>query len=130
MQKKWAMFGIMASAALQGLGAAYIAYAGENPVAWVGIAICIFLAGFFPFAWLHQDRKQHGLRRSYWFDVGVVALGVIVIPLYLWRSRQRGERLLTQLAMFGTVFASTAVSLGSTLAALVIFAILFGLPKS
>ena len=46
----------------------------------------------FVFMWLHYDGLQVGYRRSALFNIGVVALGIVFIPVYLYRSRASGQR--------------------------------------
>lgn len=129
-RKTWAMLGIMTTAAMQGLLAAWLGHARQPVADAVTFGVFTFFAVLFPFAWLSEDRKERGLQRSYWFDVGVVSLAFIVIPAYLWRSRPRGRKLLAQLGMIGTLFASLVVSVCAAVVGLVATSFLYGLPQS
>ena len=46
----------------------------------------------FIFMWLHYDGLQVGYRRSALLNIGIVALGIVFIPVYLYRSRPPGAR--------------------------------------
>jgi hypothetical protein len=64
----------------------------------------------FIFMWLHYDGVEIGYRRSPLFNIGIVFLGLIFIPVYLYRSRLPGQRL-RMLAGFAIVlFLWIAVS--------------------
>ncbi len=39
------------------------------------------------FAWYRLDSTQIGYRRSPWLNVGVIALAIVVLPYYFFRSR-------------------------------------------
>jgi hypothetical protein len=58
------------------------------------------------FVWLRYDELQFGYRRSAWFNIGIVALAFVFIPLYLSRSRPSGSRLLAVLASLGLMALS------------------------
>lgn len=116
-----------ASAATGGLLVAWFAYAKPSALT-EGIITALF--GFFwmlfPFAWLLEDRKERGLPRSYWFNVGVVNLAGVVVPAYLWRSRPRGKKLLALLGLAGVLFAGLFIMLGSAIAAAIGFTLVHG----
>ncbi len=42
---------------------------------------------FLVFAWYHLDASERGYRRSPWLNVGVIALAVVALPYYFFRSR-------------------------------------------
>lgn len=116
-----------ASAAIGGLLVAWFAYA-KPPALTEGIITALF--GFFwmlfPFAWLLEDRKERGLPRSYWFNVGVVNLAGVVVPAYLWRSRPRGKKILALLGLAGVLFAGLFIMLSSAIAAAIGFTLVHG----
>ena len=88
------------------------------------IALWLFIALFFPFAWLAADRRAHGIDHSYTFDVSVVALSALVIPIYLWRSRHGARKFLALLGLLLIVIASFFIIVLCSVAA----AYAFGLP--
>lgn len=45
------------------------------------------LSVFLVFWWYWLDTVQHAFRRSPWLNVGVVALSLIALPCYFFRSR-------------------------------------------
>ena len=125
--KSGALLGMTASTAIGGLLVAWFAFA-KPPVLTEGImtALFSFFWMLFPFAWLLEDRKECGLPRSYWFNVGVVNLAGIVVPAYLWRSRPRGKKLLALLGLAGVLFAGLFIMLGSAIAATIGFTLVHG----
>lgn len=44
------------------------------------------------FMWLHYDALRVGYRRSPLLNIGIAALGIVFIPVYLYRSRSTGRR--------------------------------------
>ena len=52
------------------------------------IDIPFMLAGaFLLFLWFRLDSDERGYRRSPWINVGVIALAVVVLPYYFFRTR-------------------------------------------
>ena len=45
------------------------------------------------FWWLERDSVAYGFRRSALLNVGIVALAIVFLPVYLYRSRPQGKRL-------------------------------------
>ena len=69
------------------------------------------LQNFLPFYWYRLDSDLRAFARSRLMNIGVVGLGPLVIPVYLLRSRARGERLraLLRFAGFSLLLALAAV---------------------
>lgn len=42
---------------------------------------------FLLFAWYRLDAQMAGYRRSVWLDIGVIALAIVALPYYFFRSR-------------------------------------------
>jgi CDP-diglyceride synthetase len=57
------------------------------------------------FAWYKFDSDIRGYKRSPLLNVSVVALGLLVVPYYLIRSRERGHRLKAVISFIGYVLA-------------------------
>jgi hypothetical protein len=55
------------------------------------------------FWWLRYDSIAHNYRRSPWFNVGIVAIAVVFVPIYLIRSRPPGARIRAVLGFLGVV---------------------------
>ena len=55
----------------------------------------------FVFAWLHYDAPQWSYRRSPLLNVGIVAIALVFVPVYLIRSRPPGRRLRAILGFLG-----------------------------
>jgi hypothetical protein len=73
------------------------------------------------FWWVHNDSVARGVRRSPLLNVGIVALAVVFVPVYLFRSREPGARLKAILTFFGlfvgyVVVAVSAESIVTTVA--------------
>ena len=60
-------------------------YPGDQfpPTALAFTVVGIFLI----FAWYRLDSNQVGYRRSPWLNVGVIALAIVALPFYFFRSR-------------------------------------------
>ena len=66
-------------------------------VLWVSIISVSVLI----FGWVHLDAKERQYQKSKWLNVGVLALSLIFVPVYLFRSRPKGQKLR---ALAGYVF--------------------------
>ena len=58
-------------------------------VLWVSIISVSVLI----FGWVHFDAKERQYQKSKWLNVGVLALALIFVPVYLFRSRPKGQKL-------------------------------------
>jgi hypothetical protein len=122
-----AMLGMTATAATSGAVAAWLGLAKPGPLTeGIVTALFGFMSMLFPFAWLLEDRKERGLRRSYWFNVGVVAFASLVVPVYLWRSRPRGRKVLSLLGLVGVLFAALIVMIGSAIVTSIVLSPVYG----
>lgn len=124
------MYGFLGTSALHGAAEACLAYfAPTGSIApYVTLAVFMLLSMYFVFAWLQEDRRELQRPRSYLFNVGVVAFGFIVIPVYLWRSRPPGRKLKSVLGMFAAFIASLLVSLLPMVLGFLALSVAFGLP--
>lgn len=69
------------------------------PAWW--IVLSTFLSGFLPFYWYRLDSEARLFLPSRWMSTGMVALTPFVLPIYLLRTRPRGQRLRALLRYFG-----------------------------
>lgn len=60
------------------------------PVWWT--LLSAFLMSFLPYYWYRLDSEGRRFHRSRWMSTGVVAMTIIGMPIYLLRSRPRGQR--------------------------------------
>ncbi len=60
------------------------------PVWWT--VLSAFLMSFLPYYWYRLDSEGRRFYRSRWMSTGVVAMTIIGMPIYLVRSRPRGQR--------------------------------------
>lgn len=125
-----ALIGIFASHALLGLASAWLPVGvrtdGAMPVA--GIALVVFFAGYYPFAWVIHDRRERGLPRSGGFNLALASFTALVAPIYLWRSRPRGQRLLPLLGMAGVVAGAWLLMLAGLIVGFAIVALTMTFP--
>ncbi|HEY2345214.1 MAG TPA: hypothetical protein VGH80_04940 [Xanthomonadaceae bacterium] len=57
------------------------------------VVASFFLTLFLVFVWLRGDEQDYRYRRSAAMNIGIVALGLVFLPVYLIRSRPKGKRL-------------------------------------
>ena len=67
-------------------------------VLWVSIISVSMLI----FGWVHLDAKERQYPKSKWLNLGVLAFSIIFVPIYLFRSRPKGQKLR---ALAGFAFA-------------------------
>ena len=58
-------------------------------VLWVSIISVSVLI----FGWVHVDARERQYPKSKWLNVGVLAFSIIFVPIYLFRSRPKGDKL-------------------------------------
>ena len=128
--KKWATYGFFGTSALHGVVEACFAYFAPTGsiVPNVTLAVFILLSMYFVFAWLQADRRELQLPRSYPFNVGVVALGFVVVPAYLWGSRPAGRKLKSVFGMIAAFIASLFVGILPMVLGFLALGVVFGLP--
>ena len=124
------MYGFFGTSALHGAVEACLAYFAPpgSIVPTVTLALFMLLSMYFVFAWLQADRRELQLPHSYPFNVGVVALGFVVIPAYLWGSRPAGRKLKSVSAMFAAFIASLFVGILPMVLGFLALGVVFGLP--
>jgi hypothetical protein len=83
---------------------------GQEPIlsqffATLVLSFCIFF-------WYREDSDEQQFQRSLWWNVGILILALVAVPLYLVRSRPHGRRLAALLkmcaALLGLFVAATA----------------------
>ena len=85
------------------------------PMPWkaleqLSLACCIY-------GWYHVDKTQHQYRAGALLNIAVVALSIVAIPIYLFRSRgakQGAKSFILFLVFLGAMLA--ALTLGGTVA--------------
>ena len=45
------------------------------------------------FAWVHLDASERYYPKSKWLNLGILAFSIIFVPVYLFLSRQKGQKL-------------------------------------
>ncbi len=68
------------------------------------------------FAWFRMDSIQVGYKRTPWLNVGVIALGIVALPYYFFRSRGARRGALATIAMLLAYVVSGALSVAGSYA--------------
>lgn len=76
--------------------------AAAMPPAW-WFVLSAFLTSFLPFYWYRLDSEARRFLPSRWMSTGVVTLTPVALPIYLLRTRPRGQRLRALLRCAGFV---------------------------
>ena len=61
----------------------------SQTVLWVSIIVVSVLI----FVWVHLDASERHYSKSKWLNLGVLAFSNIFVPVYLFLSRQKGQKL-------------------------------------
>jgi hypothetical protein len=67
------------------------------------------VAAFLVFFWYRLDSDQLQYRRSVWLNVGVIALGIVALPYYFFRSRGFKRGMLATLLFFLSILGWAAL---------------------
>ena len=67
------------------------------------------------FAWYRRDAQQRGYRRSARLNLMIVAVAIIAVPYYLFRSRGLSRGVLATLVFLGIMVAYTGIQYGAQL---------------
>jgi hypothetical protein len=88
---KYALFALLFIAVLGGAmnGFASSRHAAQ-PLVWTHATN--LASSFLCFVWYCRDGDARSFIRSRWLNTAMVALTVLTIPYYLWRTRPRGQR--------------------------------------
>jgi peptidoglycan/LPS O-acetylase OafA/YrhL len=118
---------MFATSAASGAVWPWIAYSSQRHLLpfTAFLAIDVFLAGLFAFAWIIHDRRERNLPRSRWFNIALVSAMFVVVPIHLWRTRPAGKRrVLALLGAFGIVIGTSVVSITGSIVSLIARALL------
>ena len=111
--KNWVLIALAAASLMSGAIDQYF-YPGREfpPTAVAFMVVGVFLI----FLWYRMDSNQIGYRRSPWLNVGVIALAIVALPYYFFRSRgaKRGA-IATGLFLLVYIASSVLVMTGSLL---------------
>jgi hypothetical protein len=116
--KRRAMLGLAVTAAVAGVVDVLFGTAGHTTAVLIDIAILVAFLSLV-FVWMHFDSIEIGFRRSPLLNAGVLALPLVFFPVYLVRSRPKGNRLPAVLGCIAffvlLLFVATAFSFGTFL---------------
>lgn len=90
MRPKHALIAMLALMLVSGLAEPPQASAAMPPAWWV--LLSTFLSSFLPFYWYRLDSEARLFLPSRWMSTGLVTLTPVVLPIYLLRTRPRGQR--------------------------------------
>jgi hypothetical protein len=62
----------------------------QQPLVWM--YVCELASSFLCFVWYCRDGDARAFVRPRWLSAAMVAITMLTIPYYLWRSRPRGQR--------------------------------------
>lgn len=83
-KKNWLLVALGGVALLSGATAQYLEYSSARAPA----EMCFMLIGItLYFAWYYVDSEEIGYRRGMLLNVAVVALAIVALPYYFFRSR-------------------------------------------
>jgi len=108
----WALLALMFACGMS--DALYAASHVHMPVWWMSLSA--FLLSFLPYYWYRLDSEARLYRRPRWMSTAVVAMAPIGIPLYLLRSRPRGNRLVSLARMSGFLLMMLGASVAGVIA--------------
>jgi CDP-diglyceride synthetase len=101
MRARHVLYALLAVMLVSGLIEPMESNAPPSPVWWT--LLSAFLMSFLPYYWYRLDSEARRFHRSRWMSTSVVALNFIGLPIYLVRSRPRGQRARALLRCFGFV---------------------------
>jgi hypothetical protein len=112
--KAWMLLGFLCTSFVAG-GVGQYAYLGMevSPVDMWLLPVFSFLLFF----WYRIDAGQHGYRRSPWLNVCVIAVALIALPYYFFRSRGFKGGAAATVLMLAFFTLSGAVSMAGQYAA-------------
>ena len=106
--KHWVLPTFAAAAFLSGMANQYFYPGVTTPPS--GLVLTLVGAALI-FAWYRLDAIERGYRRSLWLDVGVIALSVVALPWYFFRSRGAWRGMLATLVFLLLLFALLYVTI-------------------
>jgi len=112
MRARHVLYALLAVMLVSGVIEPVESNAPPPPVWWA--VLSAFLMSFLPYYWYRLDSEGRRFHRSRWMSTGVVALNIVGLPIYLLRSRPRGQRARALLRCFGfMVLMGLTAALGS-----------------
>lgn len=75
-----------------------------------------FVTFFLVYIWYRLDSDEYGYSRSRWLDIGVIALTVVVLPYYFFRSRGAKRGAIASGVMLLAYITSFALSIAGAFA--------------
>ena len=110
--KQVALAGALGTAVLAGAASVLVRGASDN-IQLAAEFVPVLAAVAFIFMWLYHDAVEYGYRRSALLNIGIVAIALIFVPVYLVRARPRGQRLKPVLMFYLLVVAWMALGLAT-----------------
>jgi len=82
-----------------------------KPFAQTDIAFAVVVIGI-GFAWFRHDANQRGYKRSALLNTSVIALAIVALPVYLFRSRGFAKGLIATLVFLAIAVAYSLLEWG------------------
>lgn len=100
---------------LGGVAGRYAGANGQEPMlsqlaASLALSFCVFF-------WYREDSDERQFQRSALWNVGILILAVVTVPVYLVRSRPRGRRLMALLKLCAALVGLFAAAAAGGIAA-------------
>lgn len=97
------------------------AFPPGHTIAMLGTLVQAAAWSFLLFLWYCRDGNLRNFHRTIWWNIGMLTLSWLVIPLYLWRTRARGQRMRAiGSAILCGALVLVATGVGAALAALAV----------
>ena len=116
LMKKILLFAIFALTFIFGASDVWLEDAPRHlnqTVLWVSIIVVSVLI----FEWVHLDASERHYSKSKWLNLGVLTFSNVFVPVYLFRSRPKGQKLralagfvLALLGYLGSGYAGSLVA--------------------
>ena len=90
-----------------------------NEPQWL-VMVTSIVGSLLVFWWYSTDSTSRSYRRSPLLNVAIIAIGIVAVPYYVLRSRERGKRLVAFAKLIGfALLAIVAMAIGVVLGLLV-----------
>lgn len=105
--KSWAITGFMALSFIAGALGQYLYPGKDYPPTdlWLLPAFTLLI-----FLWYRADTEQKAIKRSPWLNISIIALAVLALPIYFFRTRGFKGGLIATIGMLAYLFLSGALT--------------------
>jgi len=104
--KNWSYLGLLVTFFLSGVFSQL--YFPDSPFPPTAVLFGL-IGGFFMFVWYRADAKQRQLKPSKGLSIGIIAIGLVAFPYYLFKTRGPKGGLIATLVFLVALFLSSYV---------------------